>query len=955
MNNSYYFVQKFRPMKKAFFKIYFLVIMLQVIALQLVAQDVLPLGGKWRIALDGNFKDWPNKTGESEGWFNHALPLNADLALLNKIYFKNGKFAVNDYINLPESTDEAGIGQLLQQSPTFTPGLERKISYDGAFWVQREVVIPEEWHGKSVELFLERTLGSSKVFWDNRPAGGDYGFAYPHITLIDTAVVAGTHRLSILINKDDNRYEQTGHQVTNANGTSWNGIVGRIELRAHSKSGSLRQVQIYPQPEKGGVRVKIPIVQGKNQAAKQLRLSVFEPGKAVAYLVKEIPVSEDAVVQFIEFQNTIIEWNEFNPRLYTLKCELLIGGEVVDVQYNKFGMRSLSTEKGYILVNGKRTIMRGTLECGSFPLTGYPAMTAEEWLRIFGVIKEYGLNHVRFHTWCPPEAAFRAADSLGLYLQPELCGRPYAELQRVLETYGNHPSFCMLSLNNEAFSHTTETQKILEEAKNADPRHLYTCTSHPLGIGCTDDFYVSAWGNEQQDEWPFHKKIVGITWGGGDVVHSSRFNTNPPETQSDFQSEIAGINAPVIAHEMGQWAMFPQLSEIETYNDGVLRNTNYERIKDALAERGLADKAALLSLASGKFSALLYKEEIESVLRTPGYAGFQLLGLNDFQGQFISIVGILDDKWQPKGLVDAKKHAQYCNAVVPLLRMPKRVWTNAETFSAAVDVSNVSAKTITNAKLAWTIRDESGKILHKGMMLQRNIPDTGLTHIGELGFRLSKIKKATKLIVQLAILETNYCNEWEIWVYPEQQKLPETDHVFSTHSAAEAKKWLSEGKKVLYLVDSANSKKLRAACFSTIFWNSIHKWPQKAHTMGIVCDAAHPVFSDFPTDSHSNWQWWDITMHARAMVMNDLPQEINPLIGVVDSYIVNDKLSYLWEAKVGNGKLMVCSIDFENDLDERIASKQLYFSLISYLTSDDFEPKEDLDISCIEKLLGDSF
>lgn len=955
MNNSYYFVQKFRPMRKVFFNICFLAMILQIIANQLVAQDVLSLGGKWRIALDGNFKDWPNKTGESEGWFNHELPLNADRALLNKIYFRNARFTVNDYINLPGSTDEAGIGQMLQQSPSFTPGLERKISYDGAFWVQREVVIPEEWKGKPVELFLERTLGSSKVFWDNRPAGGDYGFAYPHITLVDTAVVPGIHRLSILINKDDNRYEQTGHQVTNANGTSWNGIVGRIELRRNSKQGSLQQVQIYPQTESGGVRVKIPIVHGKDQAAKQLRLSVFEPGKAVANLVKEIPVSEDTVVQFIEFQNAIIEWDEFNPRLYKLKCELMVGGEVVDIQYNKFGMRSLSTEKGYILVNGKRTIMRGTLECGSFPLTGYPAMTEDEWLRIFRVIKDYGLNHVRFHTWCPPEAAFCAADSLGLYLQPELCGRPYAELQRVLETYGNHPSFCMLSLNNEAFSHNTETRRILEEAKNTDPRHLYTCTSHPLGIGCTDDFYVSAWGNEKQDEWPFHKKIVGITWGGGDVVHSSRFNTIPPETLSDFRSEIAGINAPVIAHEMGQWAMFPQLSEIETYNDGVLRNTNYERIKDALAERGLADKAALLSLASGKFSALLYKEEIESVLRTPGYAGFQLLGLNDFQGQFISIVGILDDKWQPKGLVDAKKHAQYCNAVVPLLRLPKRVWTNAETFSAAVDVSNVSAKTITNAKLAWTIRDESGMILNKGMMPQINIPDTGLTHIGELGFQLNKINKATKLVVQLSILETNYCNEWEIWVYPAQQKIPGTDHVFSTHSAAEAKKWLSEGKKVLYLVDSSNSQRLRAACFSTIFWNSIHKWPQKAHTMGIVCDAAHPVFSDFPTDFHSNWQWWDITMNAKAMVMNDLPQEINPLIGVVDSYIVNDKLSYLWEAKVGDGKLMVCSIDFEHQSASDIARKQFYSSLMAYMTGVAFEPNAGLEITNIDKLLSEAF
>lgn len=106
--------------------------------------------------------------------------------------------------------------------------------------------------------------------------------------------------------------------------------------------------------------------------------------------------------------------------------------------------------------------LRGTLECCIFPLTGYPPTTKEGWSKVFRSAKEWGLNHLRFHSWCPPKAAFEVADSLGFYLQVELplwslnVGENpamnqflYDEAKRILSEYGNHPSFCFLSLGNE--------------------------------------------------------------------------------------------------------------------------------------------------------------------------------------------------------------------------------------------------------------------------------------------------------------------------------------------------------------------------------------------------------------------------------------------------------------------------------------------------------------------------
>lgn len=923
---------------------------LLIYPVQLPAQKAISLSGKWRIALDGNFRDWPYKTGEAQGWYRQELPLNKHLNLLNQIYFKNAPYGISDYINLPGSTDESGIGAVLQTSPVFTPGLERRYTYDGAFWVQREVDIPADWQGSKVILIMERIPGASKVYWNDRLAGSDYGYAYPHEVTLDTSVAAGRHRLTILINKDDLRYEQTGHQIFNANGTSWNGIVGKIELKSVCPAAHFKKIQVYPSVKDGNIRIQLPFHGFQEDKKFRVRLSVFPAATDTAEITEMFDLSNAEASVTVNLKKPVKYWNEFTPHLYRLKCELLLDGETKDVEFVTFGMRELSTSGGYILVNGKRTVMRGTLDCGSFPLTGYPATGRDEWLRIMQTIKDYGLNMVRFHTWCPPEAAFDAADETGIYLQPELCGRPYAELQRLLENYGNHPSFCMLSLNNEAFSHNDETRKLLEIARQTDPRHLYTCTSHPLSLSCSDDFYVSAWGSEKQESWPFYKKIVGITWGGGDVVNSSRFNQFPPETASDFSDEVSGIQAPVIAHEMGQWAMFPDLSQIDEYNKGVLRNTNYERIRSAVAKIGLEGYATEMALASGKFSAILYKEEIESIMRTPSYGGYQLLGLNDYQGQYISIVGILNDLWKSKGLVEPAQHRQYCNAVVPLLRMKKRVWHPDESFEATLDINNVSAADIENVSPVWTLTDRNNAVLAGGRLPNLTFPDTGLTHAGNINFKLNRIKEASELTIKVEIPGTGYSNSWKIWVFPRNHKPADKGRVFSTKSLTEAEQWLSEGKNVLFLADSSNCLYLRDACFTSVFWNSIHKWPQRAHTMGIVCHPDHAVFKFFPTEMHSDWQWWDITMNARAMVLNDLPREVMPLVGVTDSYIVNDKLGYLWEAKVGKGNLLVCSVDFETEMSTRPGSRQFLFSLMAYMNSPAFNPAIELDSQILGKL-----
>lgn len=159
--------------------------------------------------------------------------------------------------------------------------------------------------------------------------------------------------------------------------------------------------------------------------------------------------------------NRVKLWDEFTPYLYEIEASWNVDGKT-DTQTRTFGMRNVEQGKHHIRLNGRDIHLRGVLDCAVFPLTGYPSTNVDDWKRIFTTIKEYGMNHVRFHSWCPPEAAFEAGDEVGMYLQAELpmwikdVGKyPYRrdffekEMYAILDAYGNHPSFILMCNGNE--------------------------------------------------------------------------------------------------------------------------------------------------------------------------------------------------------------------------------------------------------------------------------------------------------------------------------------------------------------------------------------------------------------------------------------------------------------------------------------------------------------------------
>ncbi len=125
-------------------------------------------------------------------------------------------------------------------------------------------------------------------------------------------------------------------------------------------------------------------------------------------------------------------------------------------------------------------------------------------------------------------------------------------------------------------------------------------------------------------------------------------------------------------------------------------------------------------------------------------------------------------------------------------------------------------------------------------------------------------------------------------------------------------------------------------------------------TQGFLCDATHPALAKFPTEFHSNWQWWWIVKNSRPIILDETPANYRPIIHVIDNFARNHKLGLLFETKVGPGKLLVCASDLPA-LQDHPEARQLMHSLLRYVDSPAFVPTAELDGDLLTKLLpGDT-
>ncbi len=907
---------------------------------------------------------------------------------------------LNDTIELPSTTEISKKGSFGPKEGQ-TLFLSRKYPFTGRAHYEREIEIPKEWAGHPIFLFLERTK-YTEVYVDGKWVSGSHETLIPQRHELTEALGdAGKHLLRIVVDNDLASKEDfpesllKGHQYTEHTQTNWNGILGEIYLEK-GEEGRWEIPQIVGDENAGGFFIRTREGEsitvwgyrsdGLPLAERELKCSEIQGTRQAFYALWQ--EGEDAQKK----TELLCLWDEFHPvfyRLFLIVTDKRGGRQQYEQNAGIFGQEIRDKR---IVRNGVPVFLRGTVDCCIYPRTGACPMDKESWLKIFDLYQQYGLNHCRFHSWCPPEAAFAAADEKGIYLQVELsnfaaalygekdkrCDKAlyayiYDQAKKVLAFYGNHPSFLLFAAGNEMTGDLREFERLIRQLRSIRPDKLYTqgannFLEHPVCSGADD-----CWIIMRTDE----KTNIRASFSFGDLPLGYLQTQEEPSTLHDYSAGVGQSPLPLISHEIGQYQCYPNYREIPKYT-GPLSPENLKQFQKRLEEAGMGDMADRFFQASGRLAVQCYREEIEAALRTRDMAGFQLLGLQDFPGQGTALVGILDSFLDSKGLITPEEFRRFCAPRVLLAKFPRYVWQEQETFEGEIFLADFGPESAADA--AWRAGQYDVEVIlyswENQVLGQAHLKGSGspgkLTALGPVHFALPRVEQAAVMRLVLRMGEVE--NEYPLWIY---KRLPEKSGqdsrekwmgidskrgIFITDRLDQSgEDFLKQGGRVVLFSDKAKEGYSVPGAFAPDFWC----WPMfrdacvakglpvAPGTLGMVCDSAHPAFRGFPTEDYAQWQWQPLLYNSRPVILDGWGAAITPIVQIIDNFERNHKLSYLLEARVKEGgSLLFCAGDVLGHMD-RPQVRQFYESIVAYAASEDFAPAAEIALEEIKSIFVD--
>ena len=843
--------------------------------------------------------------------------------------------------------------------------LQPDLHFRGTSVVSKDVEIPESFLDKHLTLYIERAHIKTTLFVNEQKVGDSAHLGVPHTYDISDFVKKGKNTLKIEIDNDIPlvyAMGQSAHAVGDETLGNWNGLVGAMFIKAQPKLW-IDDFQIYPSEDLKSAKVRVAIGdKAKDKIEKSLTLKIKNNYDSTE-IKKEIkiPANENSTEFTVDMKNAKT-WSEFGANLQfaNLTLKSAMGEDSKNIQ---FGMRYIKCEDEKILLNGDRIFLRTTLDCGPYPLTGYAPTDKEEWLRIIRACKSYGMNGIRFHSQCPPEAGFLAADEEGFYFQVEngIWGQKIGESEELaewigketdaqLKYYGNHPSFMMYSQCNEPSNSKGTSNPALVEfleewvksARDSDGRHIYTTGTGWPWTPVNDFMVVQA---------PRLRDVADMERC---IVHGERPRTNfNYNDRYKVFSDHLKVKQPMISHETGQWCAYPDLTTIDKFS-GKLKAKSHEVFVELIKEAHLEQFAKQFTMASGKLQVLMYKAEIEALHRSQMLSGYQLLDLHDFPGQGTAPVGVLDAFWNSKGYCSAEDYSRFANRVVPLAEFPKLICKKGDDIDVKILVSNYEQNDLKNAKVICELKDGK-KIIFTKTFDCKSI-ERELSEIGELSIDTSSIKTPAALNFVVTVKSDgvkDYQNDWNVWVYePQTVEIAQTDKVRSSETFDRAsRKFVEDGGSLWLRIPGISENKFNIY-FPPVFWTAAWRSSDTMPLMlGILCNPEHPAFKTFPTSYHSDFNWWEMVRNAMPIILTKGDAiKIDPIVRMIPDWFSPTNAGFVFEAKVGKGKVFVTNINFDAE-GENLSLKQLESSFYNYIKSSDFKPTVELDVDEFAELV----
>jgi len=937
--------------------------------------EKINLAGRWQITWGEGRQGYVSLPGSM--LTNHiGEPPSVDTKWTASIY--DSSFYFNPYMAKFRTTDNFKLPFSLTPEKT----------YVGKAVYERQVFIPSIFPEGRVFLYLERPHIETTVFVNGNMAGHQTSLSVAHeydITDLINLDAKNTVTIEVYNGIENVGVGQDSHSVTDQTQGNWNGIAGEICFYT-TPDDYIRNIAVFPDVESKTITIRALVhLSGKIPGEKVFTYEMAtytypeDDLKTEAEMIilgtldgRKIKTATDTLLIFsVPFPENYKLWDEFHPDLYKIEMQIGDRKHTIHSLSTITGLRSITTEGMKMMINGRELLLRGTVENCCFPLTGYPPTNIDSWLAIYRKCKSYGLNHVRFHSYCPPEAAFTAADIAGMYLQAEGPSWPnhgvklgvgmaiddylMAETQRIDSIYGNHPSFCLLAAGNEPSGNWVNWgRKFVDYWKKHDPRHLYTTASVGGGWQWTPD-----------DQ--FRVK-------GGGLLRGLNWDNRRPQSVDDFSEAIRNVpqkilprgsapvinNSPMVSHETGQWCAFPDLKEQCQYT-GAYKAGNFDIFADLLKRNNMSHLADSFLMASGRLQTLCYKYDIERNLRTPGYTGFQMLSLNDYSGQGTALVGPLNVFWREKGYCDSTQWRQFCSPVVALARFGQFVFKSTDTLDVDVMMYN-AGKPLGSVVIAYELVPEGEEESITWEEEMTDLPEASRVDLDRINTPLDFVQKAAKFTLHIRLYENGENrtiplahNSYDFWVYPEIEDEKAGNVYISDTLDSKALKRLRKGGRVLLL--AAGKIKYGADVvqhYLPVFWNTSWFKMRPPHTTGALIRRNHPMFRDFPTDDWGNLNWWELLNKAQVMNLAALPASYQSPIQPIDTWHVSRKLGMVIEARVGKGRLLITTCDLADNLDSRPVARQLRHSLLRYMNSEEFNPQMTLDIENVRDLFEKS-
>lgn len=810
---------------------------------------------------------------------------------------------------LPGTTSAAGLGM---PNPAKERGcLTDAYRFEGAVWFMRTFTAGD-WTGEQTMLTLERTRKTT-VYLDGRPIGHQESLCTPHRYFLPP-VHAGEHTLVIRVDNTD--YPTRGGHLTSPDTQSnWNGITGEISLTvAHTL---LTDLTVCPDLRRGCLRVHGHIIGAPDGVA-----GIVLPGQMEHLL----PYRRGVLDGECPLKGNEAFWDEAHPEIHTISIDL--DGDVYETT---FGLRDVRTVGRRLLINGRETFLRGKVDNLLYPKTGYTPTDVASWMTILGIAKEYGINHYRYHTACPPDAAFTAADLLGVYMAPELPfwgtvaeegEEGYDERERdflfqegfrILREYGHHPSFLWLSLGNELWGSKDVLNRMMRAYREADDTKLYSSGANnyqfvPDVLDEENVFVGVRLGRERlirgsyamcdapqgivQTTAPesvsnYDASIVPETLGQSGEAGKVQIQYGTGVKEVDAQSADALIpDVPVISHEVGQYVFYPDFSEIPHYT-GPLKPRNIEAMRENLERAGLYGEHEAFFRQTGHLAVDCYKREIETLLRSREVSGFQLLDLQDYTGQGTALVGVLNAMMENKGLISAEEWREFCAGTVVLGEFASFTGMMGEDIRFDVQISECDPEK-QHTCIRCTLMDGERELyacdVTPGARQGRLTDAVSVTFPAEC-YRDAMQERITGLTVVLTLADGTR-NHYPIWLIPPidiritREGIEKDGRMVAFVSAEE------KADDAAIVVPSAEGQLPAEYC--TDFWcypmfrsisESMGK-PVPVGTMGLSIDTASPLLKRFAQEDYTTPVWYAILQTA---YVQRLPADIRPAVQMIDN------------------------------------------------------------------------